>query len=182
MLHANHCIFWQRLHNFIPWFVGPSVCQSIHPLVHHIALFWRFFSLRPQGSCPNALMTSNTAPALPHINWLAMYSVYAFSFFFFFLLTCYVTLQPAMSVHLSVCPLVGWFVGHLFGQRPQRGRWPMLSHRGIFSSSSFSSSFSVFPPPTFRPISQPWSPYTSLDAQIPILRSKSQPQGANLIL
>ena len=89
--------------------------------------------------------------------------------FIFFLLTCYVTLQPAMSVHLSVCPLVGWFVGHLFGQRPQRGRWPMLSHRGIFSSSF---SFSV-PPPlqahilALRPKSQSWGPNPNLKAQIP---------------
>ena len=33
----------------------------------------------------------------------------------------------------------------LFGQRPQRGPWPMLSHRRIFSSF-FSFSFSVPPP------------------------------------
>ena len=39
-------------------------------------------------------------------------------------------LHPTMSV----CRLVGWSVGPLFGQRPWRGRWPMLSHIwGIFS-------------------------------------------------
>ena len=139
MLHANHCIFRQRLHNFIPWFVGPSVCQSIHPLVHHIALFWRFFRLRPQGSCPNAFTTSNAAPALPHINWLAMYIVYAF-LFFYFLLTCYVTLQPAMSVH----QLVGWLVP-FFGQQHQRGQSP-VEHRGMCVRSSDCSSIWLYPP------------------------------------
>ena len=90
-LHANHCIFWQRLHNFIPWFVNPLVCQSIHSLVHHIALFWRFFSLRLQGSFPNTLMNSNTAPALPHTNRVAMFTVYAFFFhlFIYFFRFCF---------------------------------------------------------------------------------------------
>ena len=37
-------------------------------------------------------------------------------------------------------------------------------------------------PPTSRPISQPRGSYPSLEAQIPVLRPKSQPQGPNPIL
>ena len=56
----------------------------------------------------------------------------------------------------------------------------MLSHIwGIFSS--FFSFFSAPPlPPASRPISQPGGPYPSLEAQIPVLRLKSHPQGQNL--
>ena len=67
----------------------------------------------------------------------------------------------------------GRSVGPLFGQRPRRGRWPMLSHIwGIFSSSSSSSSFSFsfFVPPLK---SQSRGPNPSLEAQIPALRPKS---------
>ena len=49
----------------------------------------------------------------------------------------------------------------LFGPRPWRGWWPMLSYRGIFSS------FFVCPPtqtPASRPKSQSWSPNPSLKA------------------
>ena len=46
---------------------------------------------------------------------------------------------------------------------------------GIFSSSF---SFSVPPlPPASRPISQPGGPYSSLEAQIPVLRPKSLETG-----
>ena len=65
----------------------------------------------------------------------------------------------------------------LFGQRPRRGRWPMLSHIwGIFSS------FSYVPPsnpslkaqiPVSRPKSQSWGPNPSLKAQILASRPKS---------
>ena len=48
----------------------------------------------------------------------------------------------------------------LFGQRPRRGRWPMLSHRRNFLSFSFS----------VHPL---WSSYSSLEPQISILRPKS---------
>ena len=57
----------------------------------------------------------------------------------------------------------------------------MLSHIwGIFSffSSSFFSSAPPLPPAT-RPISQPQGPYPSLEAQILVLRLKSQPPGLN---
>ena len=72
-----------------------------------------------------------------------------------------------------------------FGQRPQRGRWPMLSHRTNFSS------FSVHPPPS-KLISQLWGqnlnlkvkfllqgPNSCLEAQISASRLKSQPWGSN---
>ena len=62
------------------------------------------------------------------------------------------------------------------GQRPRRGRWPMLSHIwGVFSSFSFSFFSSSAPPlpPASRPISQPGGPYPSLEAQIPVLSPKS---------
>ena len=60
------------------------------------------------------------------------------------------------------------------GQRPRRGRWPMLSHIwGIFSFS-FSSS-SVPPPqiPVSRPKFQSRGPNPSLEAHIPASRPKS---------
>ena len=72
----------------------------------------------------------------------------------------------------------------LFGPRPRRGRWPMLSHRGNFSF------FFYVPPPGSNPSleaqipasklkSQPWGSNPSLEAQIPALRLKSQPWGSN---
>ena len=63
----------------------------------------------------------------------------------------------------------------LFGQQPQRGRWPMLSHTwGIFSSSSFSF-FVPHPPqiPISRPKFQSQGQNPSPEAQIPALRPKS---------
>ena len=74
--------------------------------------------------------------------------------------------SPITTRSSSLCP-------SLFGQRPQRGRWPMLSHRGKFSSLSFSffsPSFSVLP------LDQPESPKSSLEAQIPASSLKFQPQ------
>ena len=46
---------------------------------------------------------------------------------------------PSFSVVFVPCLFI------LFGQRPRRGRWPMLSHRGIFSFSFF------VPPPNLQP-------------------------------
>ena len=87
-----------------------------------------------------------------------------------------------------------------FGQRSQRGLILMLSYTwGIFFSfwpaaqkGSMTYAFTqgnfllllllLRTPPTSRPISQPHRPYPSLEAQIPVLRSKSQPQGPNPIL
>merc|ERR1711942_237287 len=58
----------------------------------------------------------------------------------------------------------------------------MLSHIwGIFFFFFFSSFFFYVPPlpPATRPISQPQGPYPSLEAQILVLRLKSQPPGLN---
>ena len=70
-----------------------------------------------------------------------------------------------------------------FGQRPQRGRWPMLSHMGKFFLLLLLLLVRTPPPsaPTSRPISQPRGPCPSLEAQIPVLRPKSQPQSQNPI-
>ena len=59
-----------------------------------------------------------------------------------FLVTCYATLHPAMSVHRSVGPL--------FGQRPRRGRSP-VKHRGDLYVRTY-----VHPPS--RPILRALSP------------------------
>ena len=89
----------------------------------------------------------------------------------------------------------------LFGQRPRRGRWPMLSHiweTFSFSSFSFFSFFFSVPPPleaqilVSRPKSYSWGlnpsletqiqaslPKSQIEAQIPASRPKSQPQGSN---
>ena len=75
----------------------------------------------------------------------------------------------------------------LFGQRPQRGRWPMLSHRGNFSFFFF---FYLPPPRGPNPSLEAQIPASSLksqspglnpslEAQIPVLRLKSQPWGSN---
>ena len=79
-----------------------------------------------------------------------------------FLVACYATLHPA----LSVSRLVG---RSSFWQRPRRGRWPMHSQVwGIFSSF-----FYVPPSP------QPPGPYLSFEAHIPASRPKSQSWGPN---
>ena len=68
----------------------------------------------------------------------------------------------------------------LFGKRPRRGRWPMLSYIwGIFSFSFFSFSVPPNPNPTLRPKSQPQGPNPILEAQIPFLRPKSHLWGPN---
>ena len=52
-----------------PRFVGPSV----RPLVRHTLLFFGFCGLWPHRSCPNDLVTLNTAPAHPHATGAAVY-------------------------------------------------------------------------------------------------------------
>ena len=62
----------------------------------------------------------------------------------------------------------------LFGQRPRRGRWPMLSHIGEISPFSPPS----VPPPSLS-VHPLWGSNLSLEAQISPLRPKSQPWGPN---
>ena len=57
---------------------------------------------------------------------------------------------------LLFCQLDGWNMRHLFGQRPWRGRWPMIPHRAIFSS------FRTTSPPSPGPHNRPPDPKTSL--------------------
>ena len=63
---------------------------------------------------------------------------------------------------LVMCQFIGWSP---FGQWPQRGQCPMLSHK-----KKFSSSFHIPPPPPLNP---------SFEAQISDLRPKFQPRGPN---
>ena len=69
-----------------------------------------------------------------------------------------------------------------FGQRPRRGRWPMLSHIGKISPSPSSPSPST---PleahilALRLKSQPWGPNLSLEAHILALWLKFPPWGSN---
>ena len=51
------------------------------------------------------------------------------------LVMCHSTLYPALSVCPSVCWLVGWSIPFLFEQQPQRGQWPMITHRANFPVS-----------------------------------------------
>ena len=80
----------------------------------------------------------------------------AWCIFDLFSVKCFATLHPAMSVRRLVCPL--------FGQRPRKGQWPMLSHRGIFS---FFMSVPAPQIPVSRPKFQSRGPNPSLEAQIP---------------
>ena len=50
----------------ISWLVGQLVDWSHFP-------FFMFFILRPYCSCPNAMQTSNLAPAHPHTTGIAVY-------------------------------------------------------------------------------------------------------------
>ena len=50
-----------------------SVRPSVRPSVRHTLLFWGFCGLWPHCSCPNDLVTSNTAPAHPHATGVAVY-------------------------------------------------------------------------------------------------------------
>jgi len=70
-------------------------------------------------------------------------------YYIVFLVVCYATLHPAMSVRWWVGWLISWLVGQSpYGQRPWGGWWPMLSHKwGIFSAFSSSVRLSVRPPP-----------------------------------
>ena len=104
-----------------------------------------------------------------HLIWLRFFLVVLFSHFF----RREVDSWYDISSHL--------YSLFLFGQRPRRDRWPMISHIwGIFSSS-FSSFSSVHlsicrPPPQIpfsRPKSQSWGPNPSLKAQILASRPKS---------
>ena len=67
-----------------------------------------------------------------------------------------------------------------FGQRPRRGRWPMLSHIGEISPSSPSTPFEAHILAS-RLKSQPWGPNLSLEAQILARMPKFWPGGPNLI-
>ena len=66
------------------------------------------------------------------------------------------------SMHLKFIQVWIKCFNFAFGQRPRRGRWPMLSHRGNFSSSFFFSSSSQPRPPgpaDRRYLPGPWPPY-----------------------
>ena len=53
--------------------VRPLVRPSVCPSVWHTLLFSGFCGLWPHCSCPNDLVTSNTAPAHPHATRVAVY-------------------------------------------------------------------------------------------------------------
>ena len=61
-------VFSRVLRDSTPRYVGPSVGRLVPFL-----LFWRFLAFRAYGSCPDALVTSNTAPAHPHATRVAVY-------------------------------------------------------------------------------------------------------------
>ena len=92
-------------------------------------------------------------------------------------LCCFMTWKwfphAILRTSLSSCIIVS--LGCLlFGQRPRRGRWPMLSH--IWGIFSFSFSFFYVPPPQIpvsRPKFQSRGPNPSLEAHIPASRPKS---------
>ena len=130
-------------------FVGPSVCRYIGPLVCDDRV----------EKCENARLRQYSCVYVEGgVAWICMP-----------LPTCLQRYCNSASLLLFLLPL------SFFGQGPQRGRRPMLSHIwGIFSFS-FSSSSSV--PPPLK--SQSRGPNSSLKAQIPVLRPKSQLQGQN---
>ena len=94
----------------VRWSVSRSVGWSPFLLFRRFWDFWAFCS------CPNALVTfSSTAPAHPHATGVAVYLALFFmltdnkknTIFIPFLVACYATLHPAMSVGRSVGRSVG---------------------------------------------------------------------------
>ena len=77
---------------------------------------------------------------------------------------------------------------YLFDQRIDKTFWAAAPKGSMTYAFTHMGSFLLLlllctpPPPASRPISQPGGPYPSLEAQIPVLRSKSQPQDPNPIL
>ena len=100
-----------------------SVRPSVHPSVHlsvrlsvgwsvtHTSLFFMILFLWPHCSCPNGLVTSNIAPAHPHVTLVAVYPA-----LFLIILRCWIRRIP-----LRHGPLTGW------QSNLSSGRWMMLS-------------------------------------------------------
>ena len=126
-------------------FIGPSVCKYIGPLVCDDRV----------EKCENARLRQYSCVYVEGgVAWICMP-----------LPTCLQRYCNSASLLLFLLPLSFSF----FGQGPQRGRRPMLSHIwGIFSFSTSLSSLFILPP------SNP-----SLRAKIPVLRPKSQSQSLN---
>ena len=73
-LHLLVSIFSRLLRDSIPRFVRPLVRRSVGPMVRPWRFtFCMFCGLRPHCSCPNALLTSNMAPAHPHATGVAVF-------------------------------------------------------------------------------------------------------------
>ena len=74
VIHWELHIFSRVLRDSTTRFVGPSVRRSVRPSVRpSVRHTLGFCGIWPHCSCPNDLVTSNTAPAHPHATGVAVY-------------------------------------------------------------------------------------------------------------